>query len=1142
MRFHADLHVHSKYSRATSRDLDLEHLAHWAARKGIGVIATGDFTHPAWSAELREKLVPAEPGLFRLRDDIEKSLAATLPAACQTPVRFMLEVEISTIYKKGEKTRKIHHLIYAPDFSTVEHISTRLARIGNIASDGRPILGLDSRDLLEITLEAGPDAYLIPAHIWTPWFAALGSQSGFDSITECYGDLADNIFAVETGLSSDPAMNWRVSFLDRYRLVSNSDAHSPGKLGREATTFDCEIDYFAIRDALKTGRGYVGTVEFFPEEGKYHLDGHRKCGVRLTPSETLAHGGCCPVCGQPVTIGVDHRVETLADREPANLTPPPTAGAVSCLVPLPEVLSEIHTTGPTSKSVERDYDQLVAKFGSELFILQSAPVEDVARATSSLLGEALTRLRAGRVIRHAGYDGEYGVIQLFEDGELKRITCGTLFDAPTLPTKNNQSVTLALQEIAAPALPSSLPIPPRWRGDSPLTASDPKIDRIEAGSGDSAAAKIIEKALAKAARETEHAESATKLHCSDPPPSGASRTADSSQRSNSFRKDAVSDSQPQPTAVPPTPRFQENGQEKPSAPGLLLARLDADQRRAAALVDGPMLIIAGPGSGKTRTLTHRIAHIISDHATALEQCLAITFTRRAAEEMRARLTELLGERATQIPIHTFHSLGLLILRQRPAAAGLNAGFRIADSKEQTALLARAIDLPERKINAMLRAISRAKRCGTDESAVAEAMAAYQCALSMANTVDFDDLIRLTVDILGADPDLCQYYRERFRFISVDEFQDLDEQQYRLLKLLAPADANVCVIGDPDQAIYGFRGAEASYFDRFQRDHPNAVTVRLVRNYRSSATIVTASTQVMAAGRPATGIIEVVRDMHRRISIHAAASERAEAEFVVAAIERLIGGHNFFSLDSGRADGCADNDLSFADIAVLYRTDDQSAALVTAFERSGMPFKKHGHALLTGDEGTRALLRELDGAGDIEGVRPIMERLKAAAARLEQKTLDQAGTSLTVGPALQRLTTLATRFGADQQLSDALALGTDADLFDPRADRVSLLTLHAAKGLEFPVVFIVGLEDGLLPLYWNELDTATAAEERRLFYVGMTRAKDQLVLTRALKRTWRGRLRKQCVSPFLADIESALLDHRHNETTRRHPQDQQLSLF
>ena len=339
MEFHADLHVHSKYSRATSRDLDLEHLAWWAARKGVAVVGTGDCVHPAWLAEIKDKLKPAGNGLFALKPEIEAEIWKTLPASCRTAVRFMLSVEISTIYKKGERTRKIHHLIYVPDLDAADRLAASLGRIGNIASDGRPILGLDSRDLLELALASGPHSFLVPAHIWTPWFAALGSQSGFDSIRECYGDLADHIFAVETGLSSDPAMNWRVSSLDRYRLTSNSDAHSPGKLGREATRFSCEPDFFAIRRALETGEGYRGTVEFFPEEGKYHLDGHRACGVRLDPAETVAHEGRCPVCGNRVTLGVAHRVEMLADREEA--LPPPTAGAVTNLVPLPEILSEI---------------------------------------------------------------------------------------------------------------------------------------------------------------------------------------------------------------------------------------------------------------------------------------------------------------------------------------------------------------------------------------------------------------------------------------------------------------------------------------------------------------------------------------------------------------------------------------------------------------------------------------------------------------------------------------------------------------------------------------------------------------------------------------------------------------------------------
>src|SRR6476620_5187006 len=702
MRFHADLHVHSKYSRATSRDLDLEHLAAWACRKGIGVVATGDFTHPAWSAELKQKLVPAEPGLYRLRDDIEQAISQTLPAACRAPVRFMLEVEISTIYKKAERTRKIHHLIYAPDFETVDRMSTRLTRIGNIASDGRPILGLDSRDLLEIALESGPHAYLVPAHIWTPWFAALGSQSGFDSIAECYGDLADRIFAVETGLSSDPPMNWRVSFLDRYRLTSNSDAHSPGKLGREATTFDCQLDYFAIKQALETGHGYVGTVEFFPDEGKYHLDGHRKCEVRLTPKETLAHGGRCPVCGEPLTVGVEHRVEVLADRSEAQALPPPTAGMVSSFVPLPEMLSELTASTAASRTVARGYDQAIAKLGPELAILQSMPVEDIARAGSALLAEAITRLRAGQVLREAGYDGEYGVIRLFEAKELARLTTGELlFDAPTSRRR--------------PA-----------EGPKPTMAGNASADNGE-------------------------------------------------------------------SVGPARPRLRLVSSQATTGGGLL-AQLDADQRSAAEAVDGPMLIIAGPGSGKTRTLTYRIGHLVDERGVAPEACLAITFTRRAAAEMRNRLAALLPDRADQVAIHTFHSLGLSFLREHANTAGLRPGFRVAGESERAALIAATLNLSGREAQRLLRTISREKRThGGVSGGADEATTAYARALAERNWIDFDDLVTLTARALAHHTDLAAHYRDRWQWVSVDEFQDLDAQQYRLLRLLAPAGSNLCAI-------------------------------------------------------------------------------------------------------------------------------------------------------------------------------------------------------------------------------------------------------------------------------------------------------------------------------------------------------------
>jgi PHP family Zn ribbon phosphoesterase len=331
--FHADLHVHSKFSRACSKDCDIEHLSWWALRKGVTVLGTGDFTHPAWAAELRETLVPAEPGLFRIRPELEKRLIRDSPASCAGPIRFMLSVEISSIYRRAERTRKVHNLIYAPSFDAADRITADLAKIGNLASDGRPILGLDSRDLLEITLSADPGCFLVPAHVWTPWFAVLGSRSGFDTVQECYADLAGHVFAVETGLSSDPAMNWTCSALDSYRLVSNSDAHSPPMLGREATAFDTDLDYFAMAAALRTGNGLAGTVEFFPEEGKYHLDGHRKCGVRVDPEQAGETRDNCPECGKPLTIGVLHRVAELADRPP-GFRPAGSAG-FTCLVQLP---------------------------------------------------------------------------------------------------------------------------------------------------------------------------------------------------------------------------------------------------------------------------------------------------------------------------------------------------------------------------------------------------------------------------------------------------------------------------------------------------------------------------------------------------------------------------------------------------------------------------------------------------------------------------------------------------------------------------------------------------------------------------------------------------------------------------------------
>ncbi|MEM6632359.1 MAG: endonuclease Q family protein [Bacteroidota bacterium] len=411
MSFLADLHIHSRYAYATSKNLNLETLYQWAQIKGISVIGTGDFTHPAWFSELREKLVEDGNGLFRLKNPPKvHALEGIRPT--HTEVRFLLSTEISSVYKHKGKTRKNHNLVYSPNFETVEKLIAQLGQIGNLAADGRPTLKLSSRDLLEIVREASDEAYLIPAHIWTPWFSTFGSKSGYDSLEDCFEDLTKEIFALETGLSSDPDMNRRVSMLDNYTLVSNSDAHSAPNLGREANRFETDRTYKAIFQALRSGKGFGGTYEFFPQEGKYHLDGHRKCAVVTYPDETKSIQGICPVCKKPLIKGVLFRVEELADRN----SPHPTALSqpYQYLVPLPEILGEILNKGPKTKTVTRKFIQLISEFGNEFSLIHEVPLSNIRSKGFECEAKALENLRTGKVHAQPGFDGQYGSIQLLE--------------------------------------------------------------------------------------------------------------------------------------------------------------------------------------------------------------------------------------------------------------------------------------------------------------------------------------------------------------------------------------------------------------------------------------------------------------------------------------------------------------------------------------------------------------------------------------------------------------------------------------------------------------------------------------------------------------------------------------------------------
>ena len=424
MQLVTDLHLHSRFARATSRDLNLANLHRWSALKGIDIVGTGDFTHPAWFAELSEQLEPAEEGLYQLGAAWRKAVELELPERSRREVRFMLSVEICTIYKKGGKTRKIHHIVILPSLESVACLNQRLGDIGYLYSDGRPILRLDRRDLLEICLEIDEEVLFVPAHIWTPHFAVLGAASGFDSLEECYGDLLPQIFAVETGLSSDPPMNRRFSALDRFALISNSDAHSPQKLAREATCFDTERAYSAIYHALKdrAPARFLGTLEFYPHEGKYHYDGHRKCAVCWKPAQTLAAAGICPVCGRLLTVGVLHRIELLADRAEEML--PDLIPSCEYLISLDELVSAAIGFGPRSKKVRTVCDRLVAEMGSELAVLRSAEIDDIASSAGSLVAEGVRRMRSGEVDIRPGYDGEYGAIRIFSEEERKRMEGG----------------------------------------------------------------------------------------------------------------------------------------------------------------------------------------------------------------------------------------------------------------------------------------------------------------------------------------------------------------------------------------------------------------------------------------------------------------------------------------------------------------------------------------------------------------------------------------------------------------------------------------------------------------------------------------------------------------------------------------------
>jgi uncharacterized protein (TIGR00375 family) len=416
MKLIVDLHLHSHYSRSTSPDLTLENIYKWGKIKGINIIGTADFTHPLYLEEIKEKLIPAEPGLFALREDLANQIDSQLPQSVRSNLfRFILSTEISNIYSKKEKVRKMHNMVLLPDIKSVDKLNSILSQIGNLRSDGRPILGLDSKKHLEIVIGLDEFAQFIPAHIWTPWFSLYGSRSGFNSIEEAFDELSEHIKIVETGLSSDPFMNWRIKDLDSLTLISDSDAHSAPKLGREANMLDIDLNYHELIQALRSNdKRMIGTIEFFPQEGKYHYDGHRSCNVVMSPAESSKVQGICPKCHKPLVIGVDSRVGELADPQRGENYKPNNHKVVEYIIPLAEIVAELNNTKSTSsKRVTQEYHKLINSLGSEFEILRTIPIKDIKNNGFEEIALALTKLRSQDVYVKPGYDGVYGIIKVY---------------------------------------------------------------------------------------------------------------------------------------------------------------------------------------------------------------------------------------------------------------------------------------------------------------------------------------------------------------------------------------------------------------------------------------------------------------------------------------------------------------------------------------------------------------------------------------------------------------------------------------------------------------------------------------------------------------------------------------------------------
>lgn len=1126
----ADLHLHSRFSRATARGLSLIALQTAAQLKGIHLVATGDATHPAWFSEIEAQLRPAEPGLWRLDPGLTKSREEEIPPSCRQEVRFILSSEISLIYKKDGRTRKNHHLVYFPDLESLRLFNRRLEKIGNIHSDGRPILGMDARDLLGLLLDTCPDAFLVPAHIWTPWFSVLGAQSGFDSIDECFGDLAGEIFAVETGLSSDPPMNRRVSFLDRLSLVSNSDAHSAENLAREANRFSFagEATFFSLRDALKgTGKGsFLGTIEFYPEEGKYHYDGHRQCGVRFSPQETRRHGGICPRCGKALTVGVLHRVENLADREVPPHSAPKEASFES-LIPLADILAEIFRANRTSRKVAEAWRRVLVALGPELTVLRKRSIEEIRACGVTLLDEAIARMRRGEIEILPGCDGEYGKIRIFREQEremlggqkalfakaavsepLRRVVRGSsakISDRPRLGASKamvEQSLELTAEQrriVECPARRLLIPAGPGTGKTHVLTLRIAR--RIEEGIPPS---RILAVTFTRKAAEEMSSRLRARLKTEEELPwvttfHGLCLRLLREEGGSAAEFQILHEIEQEALVARAIRLVYPEGEKEGLRARDLRARIIAAKQALIAPEE-----LGAPGSAQDvdlvrfRAVYARYQMLLTSQGLLDLEDPLFRVARRL--ESDAAWRESCRSRFSEIYVDEYQDLNFAqyrILRHlAPSGSGEPALTAIGD--------------PAQAIYAFR---------GSDPSFFRRFQDDYPDAVTLPLAHNFRShpaIVRVSRQLIEAQDDPR---KDR------PPGAEVDPGAVRLREC-ADEDDEARFIAREIRSAVGATGFHETTDPLF-----GGTAAGTGRSYQDFA-ILTRTTALWKS---------IARELERN-GIPFQRVSRREA-FLGEETLRLI---SWLRLVRGRANledlaaaaGLLDPPLApkplAAFIAWAYEKNLRLEKACEAAERFPVPGLKprQQRLLLAAVANLRRLRGEAAQKKEREAIFHLLDPERGYGKSLAPE----------MAAARRALAEMLTSFPADADgeiLERLVTASTDGDFYLAAAQQVALMTLHGSKGLEFPFVFIAGCEEGFLP--WEDAggDESRWEEERRLLYVGLTRAKQSVILTWARRRLIHGSPQERRPSPFLSRLPVAA-EHAAERPPRGEPR--QLDLF